>query len=536
MEVDKQTWPHKTDSMAPTTQSEERNSGVVWLVGAGPGDPGLLTLRGRRCLEEADAILYDALVNPLVLEWARPGAEKICAGKRAGRHALEQSEINTLLEQLARAGRRVCRLKGGDPLVFGRGGEEALFLREKGIPFEIVPGVSSAVAGPAYAGIPITHRGLCASLRVVTGHESPDKDAAPVNWEALANDASGTLVFLMAKLNLDRIASRLMEGDWPGDTPAAMISQATLPTQRTVQAPLCEIAEAARDIPMPALLVIGEAVRLREMLAWFEEKPLFGRRILLTRARQESVALAETLIELGAEPLLAPMLDIRPPSDASALDAEVARIAEMDWIVFTSVPGVKYFFDALGRAGWDTRALAACRVAAVGPATASALEAYGLRPDLVPERYETAALLEALNAYETIQGKTFLLPRSDIAGQALAEGLRQAGARVREVAAYRTLPGPPLGQDMLERLEQGAIDLVLFASPSAVRYFVEALPSGSRATVMTGLRAAAIGPVTAEALHAQGIVPSLVAETFTVPGLLDAVCRYFCDKPGAREF
>jgi uroporphyrinogen III methyltransferase / synthase len=508
---------------------------MVWLVGAGPGDPGLLTLRGRRCLEEAGVIVYDALVNPLILEWARPEAERICAGKRAGAHSLKQSEINELLADCAESGRRVCRLKGGDPFIFGRGGEEALYLRERGIPFEVVPGVTSAVAGPAYAGIPVTHRGISSELRIVTGHETPEKQEALVDWEGLSQATQATLVFLMAKLNLEGIAARLMRGAWSGETPAAVIAQATLPAQETVRAPLREIAEAARHLPRPALLVVGEAVRLRETLAWFERKPLFGRRIVITRARRESVALAETLIDLGAEAIVAPMLEMHPPLDPNALDAEIAEIAKIDWIVFTSVAGVRYFFDALDRFGWDARALASCLVAAVGPATASALQARGIRPDLIPDRYETAALLEMFSTRDRVKGKRFLLPRSCLASPDLAEGLRRAGAQVREVAAYQALTGPPLDADLLDRLEQGGIDLVLFTSPSTLRHFIEAIPPDRREALRARLNAAAIGPVTAKALKTLDIAPRLIADTFTGPGLIDAVCRYFTENPGFQE-
>ena len=521
--------------MLEPEHSDTSMPAMVWLVGAGPGDPGLLTLRGRRCLEEAAVIVYDALVNPLILEWARPEAERICAGKRAGDHSLEQSMINALLADCAESGRPVCRLKGGDPFIFGRGGEEALYLRERGIPFEVVPGVTSAVAGPAYAGIPVTHRGISSDLRIVTGHETPEKEEALVDWEGLSQATQSTLVFLMAKLNLDGIAARLMRGAWPGETPAAVIAQASLPSQETVLAPLCDIAEAARHLPRPALLVVGEAVRFRETLAWYERKPLFGRRIVVTRARRESVALAEKLIDLGAEAILAPMLEIVPPRDPNAFDTEVAGIAEIDWIVFTSVAGVGFFFNALDRLGWDSRTLISCLVAAVGPATASALEAHGIRPDLVPDRYETAALLDIFCTRERIKGKRFLLPRSALASPDLAEGLRRAGAHVREAEAYDVLSGPPLDVTLLDRFEQGAIDLVLFSSPSTVRHFIDAIPPDRRKPILANLNAAAIGPVTAKALKSLDITPRLIAETFTGPGLIDAVCRYFTENPGLQE-
>jgi len=503
----------------------------VWLVGAGPGDPGLVTVRALRCIESADAILHDCLVNEALLEHARPDCQILCSGKRAGRHSMPQDETQALLVRLASEGKRVCRLKGGDPLMFGRGGEEALYLREHGVPYEVVPGVSSALAAPAYAGIPISHRGLSACVHVVTGHEAPGKAGGQVDWENLAR-ASGTLVFLMGLANLDAIARRLMAGSWAPATPAAVIAHGTLPTQRTVTGTLADISKRVADasVEAPAVVVVGEATGMRDELAWFEKRPLFGRTIVATRPRAQAQELAETLRELGAEVILAPTLRIEIPAENAALGDAVARLDEVDWLVFTSGHGVAAFFEALEKQGKDARDLHGLRTAAIGPATAERLRRAGVRADCVPPRYEAAALLEALCGQDDVAGRTFLLPRSNIARPYLVDGLRARGARVVDVAAYHALPGDPLPPDLLDRLEGGHVDLVLFSSPSTVRHFIEAMPEGRREGILPKAHAAAIGPVTAGALEEARIPIRVTAAEYTIPGLVDAIVEHFAGQ------
>ncbi len=361
-------------------------SGFVSLIGAGPGDPDLLTLRGAEALASADVVVYDYLANPALLVHAPPGAERIYVGKKAGSHTLSQDEISALLVKFALAGQRVARLKGGDPFVFGRGGEEALALVEAGVSFEVVPGVTSAVAAPAYAGIPVTHRGLASSFAVITGHEDPTKEESAVDWPRLATGVD-TLVFLMGVGNLPRIVEQLLAHGRPADTPVALVRWGTMPDQQTVSGTLVDITEKvkAAGLRPPAVTVVGPVAELREHLCWFEKRPLFGQRVLVTRTRQQASALSAQLRALGAEAIELPTIRIAPPEDWAPLDATIATLAVFDWIVFTSVNGVGHFWARLEAAGLDARALHGVRLAAIGPATAAELEARGLRADYVPD-------------------------------------------------------------------------------------------------------------------------------------------------------
>ncbi len=518
-------------------KAEETNApacagGMVWLVGAGPGDPGLCTLRAAQCIGEADVILYDALVHPRLLDHAAPGCECIATGKRAGGDAIDQDALNAMMADFARAGKRVCRLKGGDPFVLGRGGEEAAYLRAQGILFEIVPGVTSALAAPACAGIPVTHRGVSAAVRIVSGHEAPDKDAGQVRWDAVRADG-GTLVVLMGLRRLEAITGMLIANGWSPETPAAVVAHGTLPSQRTVCAPLAQIARSAADhgLDAPAVLVVGEVVGLREQLAWLEQRPLFGRCIMVVRPRAQAVETARALADLGAEALIAPVIRIEFVADSPAMAAAVGQLPQTDWVVFTSVHGVDALMACIARAGGDARMFGGVRIAAVGPATAARLAARGLAADLVPDRYLTEALPEALAGRGTLAGRRIMLPRSEIAASALADALRACGAAVTEVAAYRVLPGEPLDEALLERLEQGRVDLVLFASPSEVDGFIAAVPSERREGTLPRITAAAIGPVTERALRAAGFAVALSASEHSMPGFIRAVCDYFARGP-----
>jgi len=503
-------------------------TGVVWLVGAGPGDPGLITVKGMRRIAEADVVVYDYLCNPLLLQHARPGAEIIYVGKKAGSHAMPQDQINALITEKALEGKRVCRLKGGDPFVFGRGGEEALYLRERGVAFEVVPGITSAVAVPAYAGIPVTHRELTSSFRVITGHEDPTKEESGLDWAEIAS-CGGTLVFLMGIRNIGMIAGKLIEHGRPPETPVAVITQGTLPAQQTAVGTLETIERIMKETGLkpPGLIVVGEVAGLRESLKWFENKPLFGRTIIVTRARAQASVLAATLEDLGAAVISTPTIRIESLGATDAMRKAAAEAGKADWLVFTSVNGVDAFFESLELEGLDVRTLSGVRVAAIGPATADRLVEKGLRPDLLPERFVAEALLEAWDKTEPFKGQTYLLLRADIARADLAVGLQARGADVIEVSAYRTLSEACLTEDLLDRIVARTIDIITFTSSSTVRNFVEAIPEERRAEVLPRICAASIGPVTSKTLEEFCITISATASEFTIPGLTAAVLDYF---------
>ena len=503
--------------------------GRVWLVGAGPGDPGLITVKGLRCIHEADVIVYDNLCNPSLLDDARADAEKVYVGKVAGCHAMKQDDINLLLCRKAQEGLRVCRLKGGDPFVFGRGGEEALCLNEHGVPFEVVPGVTSAVAVPAYAGIPVTHRNLSSSLRIITGHEDPTKMESSLDWREIAA-SSGTLVFLMGIRNVLSITENLIAGGRDPQTPAAIITNGTSPAQRTVTGTLESITRIAEEegVVPPGLLVVGDVVSLRADLNWFETRPLFGRTIVVTRARAQASELVEMLEAQGAEVITAPAIRIESLGGTPEMRKAVrVAVAEADWIVFTSVNGVESFLEALALENLDVRSLAEVYVAAIGPATGALLRERGIRCDLLPEQFVAEALLDAFDKTETFKDQTFFLPRSEIARPELAEGLRKRGANVIEVTAYRTLPETTLPDGLYERLERGEVDLVTFSSSSTVTNFVNALPKDRRDTLVSCVRAASIGPVTSDALRKAGIQIVVTADESTIPALAKAIGDHF---------
>lgn len=503
----------------------------VYLLGAGPGDPGLLTLKARDALAAADAVVYDALANPSLLEHARPDAERIYVGKIAGRHALPQDEINALLIRKARedGGKVVARLKGGDPYIFGRGGEEAEALVAAGVPFEEVPGVSSAIAAPAYAGIPLTHRDFASSVTIITGHESPDKPGSVHNWPALAASAS-TLVFVMGMKNLPDIAASLIRAGMDPATPAALVYRGTTPRQRCLVAPLAELpaAAVAQGFSNPSIIVVGEVARLHASLDWFGKKPLLGRRVVVTRAREQASGLADRLTRLGAEVIQFPTIEIREPEDYAPLDAAIARLDAYDWLIFTSVNGVRHFWRRLAMAGKDSRALAGARVAAIGPATADALAQRGITADFLPPRYQAEDVAEGLKALTgaALSGMRVLLPRALRARDVLPETLRAAGAVVDVVPAYVTMPAAARKDDVLRLLESGELDCVSFGSSSTVENFLALIPAELlRRHPETAL--AAIGPVTAATLRAHGLEAAITPRDYTIPALADAIAAHF---------
>jgi uroporphyrinogen III methyltransferase/synthase len=486
-------------------------TGKVSLVGAGPGDPELITVKGRRVLEEADVIVYDRLANPRLLRHARPDAERIYVGKRAAAYSMPQTEITELLIARARQGQRVCRLKGGDPFVFGRGGEEAEALVAAGIPFEVVPGVTSAIAVPAYAGIPVTHRGTCAAMAIVTGHEDPIKPGSLLGWEALAQGVD-TLVFLMGVKNLPHVVAQLFAHGRPPETPVALIRWGTYPAQETLTGTLATIVEqvAGRRFDPPAIIVVGEVVRLRERLRWFDRRPLFGRRVLVTRSREQAGRLTALLEEEGAEAIELPLLrfEALPPPEAAVWEERY------DWVIVTSTNTVTFLWEALVAVGRDMRALGQARVAAVGRETAAALAARGVRADFIPSTFTTERLLEELAA--DVSGASILIPRAEEAPDLLPEGLRSRGARVRVLPLYRTVPEETSAVELVERLEAGEIDAVTFTASSTVRFFRKLFPDQT----LAGIVVACIGPATAATARELGLPVSLVAEEQSVRGLV----------------
>jgi uroporphyrinogen III methyltransferase/synthase len=496
--------------------------GKVYLVGAGPGDVGLITQKGWGCLAQAEVVVYDRLLDQQLLEVVSPRAEKTYVGKAAGAHARSQGEINQLLVEKAKEGKTVVRLKGGDPFVLGRGGEEAEVLAENHIPFEIVPGISSAVAVPAYAGIPVTHRRLASSLAVITGHQAPGKSS--INWEKLAT-AVDTLVFLMGVKNLPEIVAKLIEHGRSPDTPVAVIKEGATLEQETVVGRLGDIVAKVKEhhLTPPAVVVVGEVVRLREKLRWFDNRPLFGKRILVTRARHQASALSHLLSERGAEPIEVPAISIQALSDTRELDQAIANLDRYQWVVFTSVNGVEAFFQRLYSLKLDSRALSGLKIGAIGPATAKALAQKGITPDYVPEVYSSEGLLAGLKGY-TVRGKRFLLPRADIADKKLTDGLTRLGAEVYEIVAYRTVAPPEAISKIREMLSSGQLDVITFTSSSTVSNLVAAL--GDKVAVNRA-KVACIGPKTADAATKAGLKVDIVAREHTIPGLVEAIEEYF---------
>lgn len=502
--------------------------GKVYLIGAGPGDPGLLTLRGKECLEEAAVVVYDSLVNPAVLDHAPERAERIYVGKHEGRHTIPQEEINALLIARAKEGNTVARVKGGDPFIFGRGGEEAEALAEAGIPFEVVPGVTSAVAAPAYAGIPLTHRELTSSVAFITGHEATPKRPDQVDWAKLATGA-GTLVLYMGIRNLPVLAEALIRHGRDPRTPAAVIRWGTTPRQETVVGTLEEIAEKARNLSPPGIIVVGEVVALRDRLRWFEARPLLGKRVLVTRTREQAGDLTRRLERLGAEVVPCPTIALIPPESWEPLDAAIRRIETYDWVIFTSPNGVRFFRERLRALGRDLRALGRARVAAIGPQTAAALEEAGILADLVPARFQAEGVVEAM-AGEPLAGRRILLPRAAVAREILPETLRGRGATVDVVPAYRTVPPRDIATDVCRLLAERCIDVVTFTSASTVGHFAALCGEAPYREWLRGVEVACIGPVTARQAEELGIKPTILPETFTIPALVEAIVGRFQEK------
>jgi uroporphyrinogen III methyltransferase/synthase len=491
-------------------------TGVVYLVGAGPGDPGLMTARSLALIAGADTIFYDRLIPPGALDGARAEAELVYVGKQPGAPSVPQEEIGARMIEAARNGRSVVRLKGGDPFVFGRGGEEGEALREAGIEFEVVPGVTAGVAATAYAGIPVTHRDDASAVAFVTGHEDPDKEKSAIDWPALAR-FPGTLVFYMGVKRLGENAAALIEAGRDADEPAAAIERGTWPGQRTVEATLGTIAAAVarEEVKAPALIVVGEVGKRRQQLAWLERRPLHGRRVVVTRARAQASGLAATLRELGAEVVELPAIRIEPRIETEEAQKAAGALGIYELICLTSPNGVRLLFEAMEAAGLDARALAGVTVAAIGPGTARALAERGVLADVVPERFVAEGLIEALEDMD-LEGARVLVARAAEARDVLPDALRERGAEVDVVALYETVREEPDAEEI--EAAQGA-DYVTFTSSSTVTNLTAAL--GDR--FPTGARVVSIGPITSETARAAGLEIAVEAERHDIDGLLVAL-------------
>ena len=505
-----------------------RRPGKVYLVGAGPGDPGLLTLKGKECLEQADIVLYDYLANPVLLQYAPATAQRIYVGRRGRGQYQDQADINRLLIERAKEGNVVVRLKGGDPFVFGRGGEEAEAVSAGGVDFEVVPGVTAAVAVPAYAGIPVTHRTLASTVTFVTGHEDPTKPGTQLEWPKLAS-ASGTLVFMMGMKNLPSIVKHLLSEGRSPDTPVAAIRWGTKADQQTIVGTLNDIVgktEAAHLEP-PTAIVIGEVVQLRGQLNWFETKPLFGKRIVLTRPQKQAKEFSQLLAAYGAEPVEVPTIQIVPPASWQAIDDAVTRLGTYHWLIFTSVNGVRPFMERLHVAGKDARALANLRLCAIGPRTAVELGIYGLTPDVIPTQYQAEGVIAAL-AHAGVRGSHILIPRAEVAREILPEQLRELGATVDVIPVYRTIAPAVDVASFTKEFCDGRVAAVTFTSSSTVRNFVEVF-GGRDAVKSLVARAviACIGPITARTAEEYGLTVTIMPAENTVPALADAIVRHF---------
>ena len=498
--------------------------GICSLVGCGPGDPGLLTLRAKECIETADVIVYDYLVNSHMLAWAKPGAEIIYAGKEAGNHAMPQEDINALLVAKAKAGKMVARLKGGDPYVFGRGGEEAAELVAGGVPFEVVPGISSAIAGPAYAGIPVTHREHNTVLTIFTGHEDPTKEISSLDFAKLAK-ADGTKVMLMGVGRIGELMDRLVEHGADRATPVALVRWATTPRQQTLVGTIGDIAAKvdASGFKAPAICVIGGVVGLRDQLSWFERRPLFGKRIVVTRTRQQAGVLSRQLAALGADAYELPVIRIEPPVELRAFAELVKDAHTYQWIVFTSPNGVDVFFDWFYKLYQDARSIGGVRIAAVGPGTAARVKAYHLAVDLIPEEHVAEGLVEAFKEFTgSLENEMILWVRPEGARDVVARELEKLGAIVDEAIAYRTVPETDDVAGGIRRFRDDGADVITFTSASTVdHFFALGLP------VPDGTVLASIGPITSAALRRHGRKPNIEAKTHDIPGLVEAIHRYF---------
>jgi uroporphyrinogen III methyltransferase/synthase len=509
-----------------SSQLPKRSGGIVYLVGAGPGDPGLITVRGAELLASAEIVVYDALANPQLLRYC-PTADKIYVGKQADRHSKTQQQINELLVEHGRAGKRVVRLKGGDPFVFGRGGEECEALAAANVAFEVVPGITAAIAVPAYAGIPVTHRDFNSSFTFITGHEKEESAspgaASDIDWTAVAK--LPCIAFYMGARSLPKICEKLMAGGMSGDTPAATIQWGTTPKQKTVVGTVGNLAQRAAEanIGPPAMTIIGKVVELRSTINWFERRPLFGKTIVVTRSREQASELSRRLSELGANVIEEPTIELAPPEDQSIVDEALRDMNGIDWVVFTSPAGVKHAKRRLMELGMDVRAFGSAKLAAVGEETARAIrDQLSLKVDLCPHQFVAEALADALQQSGDVAGNRFLLLRADIGRPILAQRLKQDGAAlIRDVAIYQTRPMATLSETVRSALADGEIHWITFTSSSTVTNFLSQLGQDA-AVKLSGIRLASIGPITSQTLQDAGFKP-VEAKTYNLNGLVEAI-------------
>jgi uroporphyrinogen III methyltransferase/synthase len=523
----------------------KEEGGIVYLVGAGPGDIGLLTVKGLRCLRKAEVVIYDFHLNAQILNYIKHDAEFIYAGKRGGHHTMTQDEINRMIVEKAKEGKIVCRLKGGDPFVFGRGGEEAQVLAKEGIRFEVVPGVSSSVAAPAYAGIPLTHRLYSSSFAVIPGYEDTTKGESAIDWSKLATGV-GTLVFLMAVKNIDLVTKKLIENGRSPDTPVAVIRWGTRPDQKTIVSTVKDVAKLVRekDIKPPAVMVVGEVVNLRRELKWYEEKPMFGQRILITREHSSGF---EPLEELGAEIILFPTVDIVPPESLADLDRSIDAITTYDWLIFTSANGVKYFFKRIFEKDLDIRELKGIKICAIGAKTAGEVGKYGLRVDLVPEEFRAEGLIKAFQKsskfkvqgsannehgtrnIEPLKGMKFLLPRAEKAREIFPEKVRQLGGMIDVPVAYRAVKPELHGKRLKRFLKEGRITVAAFTSAATFTNFREIMGEDAD-ELLRDVAIAVIGPVTAKAIEEAGRKVDIMPKEATIEAMVEEISKWASRK------
>jgi len=502
---------------------------AVYLIGTGPGDPGLITVHGLDILRSADVVIHDQLVSPRLLAHARPGAELIHVGS-ATRQPMAQEAISLLLAEKAREGGLVARLKRGDPFVFDHGGEEALFLREQGIPFEVVPGIPLGIAVPAYAGVPVSYPGGGDTITLVRGYEDESRTPPDIDWASLAR-LEGTVVCYAGAQQLPRMLEAMQASGWPSDEQAVMVHNGTLPSQDTVSGTIAELLKSVREHPRrgPAILVVGRVVGFREHLRWFDTRPLFGTRVLVTRPRDQAAEIVDRLTAMGADAIEAPMIRIVPPHDIEPLKRAAGNAGAFDWIVFTSANAVEAFMSALLDGTRDVRALSGPRLCAVGSGTAERLARYGIKVDLIPDEFRAEAVVAAIAQTGSVEGASVLVPRADIGRDVIADGLRSSGAHITDVVAYRTVledaqqDGSP---DIYRMLLDGRIDVVTFTSPSAVRNFASIYGLEQTTDLLKNIVVAAIGPVTTDAATQLGIHVTVQPTVSTIPALVDAIAAH----------
>lgn len=504
-------------------------AGKVFLLGAGPGDPGLLTVKARSLLEKADVVIYDRLVNEKILNNIRPEAEVIYVGKESSRHSVPQEGINQVLLDKAREGKMVARLKGGDPFLFGRGGEEAGFLRENDVRFEVVPGVTSAIAAPAYAGIPVTHRDYTSTLTIITGHEKPGKEASSIPWHEVAA-GKGTLVFLMGVENLQYIVENLIGYGRDHNTPVALVRWGTYPYQEVLEGTLGTIVEQVltSGFNPPAVMVVGQVVELRHKLRWFDNRPLFGKRIVVTRAQAQAGRMVTSLENLGAEVVEYPAISIESVAQPE-LNQKISRFDTYNWLIFTSANGVREFFNRVFDLGFDIRDLKGPRVCAIGPVTAGELEQRGIRVSIIPEEYRAEGLTDALRL-KIAPGDRVLLARARGAREVLPQALRALDAEVDVLDLYQAVPAAADDRGWRRYLDEGSLDMITFTSSSTVRNFVALAGAETVAKLQKNTLVACIGPITAETARSEGFRIDIEAEIYTVDGLINAIVNYYTNR------